>query len=88
VASLKSPPALQETWVRSLGQKDPLEEGRATHSRMLSRRIPKDRGDWWAIVHGVAESDMTERLSTQHMIKESSPSWANHARERKARVPF
>ena len=29
MASLKSPPALQETWVRSLGQKDPLEEGRA-----------------------------------------------------------
>ena len=33
---------------------------------------------------GLKQSDMTERLSTQHMIKQSSPSRANHARERKA----
>ena len=31
--SVKSLPAMQETWVRSLGQKDPLEKGMATHSR-------------------------------------------------------
>ena len=30
----------QETWVRSLGQKDPLEEGMATHSSILAWRIP------------------------------------------------
>ena len=30
---IKNPPAKQETWFQSLGQKDPLEEGRATHSR-------------------------------------------------------
>ena len=30
----------QETWVRSLGQEDPLEEGMATHSNILAWRIP------------------------------------------------
>ena len=30
----------QETWVRSLGQEDPLEEGMATHSSILAWRIP------------------------------------------------
>ena len=33
-------PAMQETWVRTLGQKDPLEEGMATHSSILAWRIP------------------------------------------------
>ena len=33
-------PEVQETQVRSLGQEDPLEEGRATHSSILARRIP------------------------------------------------
>ena len=36
----------QETWVRSLGQEDPLEEGMATHSSILAWRIPMDRGTW------------------------------------------
>ena len=30
----------QETWVQSLGQEDPLEEGMATHSSILAWRIP------------------------------------------------
>ena len=38
-----------EMWVESLGQEDPLEEGMATHSSILSRRIPMDRGAWQAI---------------------------------------
>ena len=33
-------PAMQETWVQSLGQEDPLEEGMATHSSVLAWRIP------------------------------------------------
>ena len=37
-----------ETWDQSLGQEDPLEKGRATHSSILAWRIRMDRGAWWA----------------------------------------
>ena len=33
---VKNPPALQETWVQTLGWEDPLEKGRATHSSILA----------------------------------------------------
>ena len=35
----------------------------ATHSSVLAWRLPRDRGAWWAIVHGVPELDVTEHLS-------------------------
>ena len=54
--AVKNPPATWETWVRSLGWEDPLEEGMATHSSIHAWRIPMDRGTWWATVHGVAKS--------------------------------
>ena len=38
--SVKSLPAVQETWVRSLGWEDPLEEEMATHSSTLAWEIP------------------------------------------------
>ena len=53
---LKNPFAMWETWVRSLGWEDPLEEGISTHSSILTWRIPMDRGSWWATVHEVAKS--------------------------------
>ena len=34
-------PAVQETWVQSLGQEETLEKGRATHSSVLAWRIPQ-----------------------------------------------
>ena len=37
---IKNPTAMQETWVQSLGQEDPLEKGRATHSSILAWTIP------------------------------------------------
>ena len=37
---IKNPPALWETWVRSVGWEDPLEEGIATQSSILAWRIP------------------------------------------------
>ena len=47
---VKNPPAMQETWVLSLGWEDPLEKGKATHSNILAWRVP------W----GRKESDRTE----------------------------
>ena len=37
---VKNVPAMRETWVRSLDWEDPLEEGMATHSSILTWRIP------------------------------------------------
>ena len=53
---VKKLPAMWETWVQSLGWEDRLEEGMATHSRILAWRIPMDRGAWWATVHRVTKS--------------------------------
>ena len=49
---VKNPPKMQETWVPSLGWKDPLEKGKATHSSLLAWTIP------WTIAHGVSKSQM------------------------------
>ena len=38
--TVKNPPAMQETWVLSLGQEDPQETGMATHSSIVAWRIP------------------------------------------------
>ena len=40
---VKNPPAMRETWIRSLGWENPLENGKATHSSILAWRIP------WAV---------------------------------------
>ena len=53
---IKNPPAMWENWVRSLGWDNPLEEGMATHSSILTWRILIDRGAWQATVHGVTKS--------------------------------
>ena len=53
---VKNPPAMWETWFQSLGWKDPLEEGMATHSSILAWRIPMDRGVWQATVREVTKS--------------------------------
>ena len=37
---VKNPPAIQETWVRSFGWKDPLEKEKSTHSSILAWRVP------------------------------------------------
>ena len=63
--TVKSLTTKQETWVRSLGWEDPLEEGMATYSCILAWRIPMDREAWRAPVHGDhKESDTNEQRST------------------------
>ena len=49
---IKNPPAMQETWIRSLGWEDPRKEGLATHFNILAWRISMDRG----ARHGVKKS--------------------------------
>ena len=58
---VKNPPAMQETWVGSLGCEDPLEKGMATYSSTLAWRIPwiEEPDSPWR--H--KEADMTERLT-------------------------
>ena len=54
--SVKSLPAVQETWVRPLGGEDPLEKEMATHSSILAWKIPRPEEPGGATVHGVAKS--------------------------------
>ena len=56
VQTVKNLPAMQDTWVRTLGWEDPLEEGVGTQSRNLAWEIPMDREAWQTIVQGVAVS--------------------------------
>ena len=63
---------MRETRVRSLGWEDPLEKEMATHSRTIAWKIPwtEEPG---RLVHGVAESDTTERLHFHfHTLLEQS----------------
>ena len=57
--SVKNLPAMQETWVRSLGQEDPLEKEMATHSSILAWRIPGTEEPGGLQSMGLQESDMT-----------------------------
>ena len=60
---VKNPPALWETWVRSLGWKDPLEKGKGTHSSILAGEFHGQYSLW-----SDKEPDTTERLSLSHFI--------------------
>jgi len=56
---VKNPPAMWETWVRSLSWEDPLEKGMATHSSIVAWRIPD------CVVDEVSKSQT--RLSDFHL---------------------
>ena len=53
---VKHLPAMQETWVRSLGQEDPLAEGVVTHSSILAQRI------LWTEEPGGLQSIVSQRV--------------------------
>ena len=54
--SVKNLPAMQETWVHSLGQEDPLEKEMAAHSSILAWRIP------WTEEPGGLKSMVSQRI--------------------------
>ena len=54
--TVKNLPAMQELWVPSLGQKDPLEEGMAAHSSIVAWRIPWTEEPGGPQYPGVAKS--------------------------------
>ena len=58
---VRSPPAMQETRIQSLGLEDPLEKGMATRSSILAWRIPWTEKTGRPQSMGSQESDMTER---------------------------
>ena len=60
----KNLPAMQETWVRSLGQEDPLAKRMATHSSILAWEIPRTKEPEKSYCPwGHKELDMTEQLT-------------------------
>ena len=64
---VKNPPAMQETWVRNLGQEDPLEKGKATQLQFSGLEHSRLYSPW-----GRKEMETTERPSLTHSIFKSS----------------
>jgi len=60
---IKISPEIQETWVQSLGQKDPLEDGIATQPSIPTWRIPWTEESGRLQSMGFQKSDMAERLT-------------------------
>ena len=66
---VKNLPAKQETWVRSLGQEDPLEEGMATHCSILAWRIP------WTEEPGRLQSMALKKMGMTQQLNHVTPEW-------------
>ena len=62
VQRLKHLAAMWETWVRSLGQEDPLEKEMATHSSILAWRIP-----WMEELGGLQSTGRQELVTTERL---------------------
>ena len=60
---VKNLPAMQKIWVQAVGQEDPLEKGMATHSSILTWRIPGTKEPGRLQSMGLQKSDTTERLT-------------------------
>ena len=70
---VKRLPAMWETWVRSLGQEDPLEKELATHFSTLAWKIPWTEEPSRLQSMGRKESDVTERLHFDSHFHNISP---------------
>ena len=69
---VKNLPAVQETWVRFLGQEDPLEEDMATHSSILAWRIP------WTEEPGGLQSMRSQRVGNDRVTEYTHKSHTVH----------
>ena len=65
--TVKNLPAMQETWVQSLGWEDPLEKEMATHSRILAWKIP------WTEEPGGLQSMGSQRIGQDLVAKQQPP---------------
>ena len=72
---VKNLKTMQETQVQSLGWKDLLEKGMATHFSIPTWRIPMDQGAWWATVHGSQRVSMIERLTFLPFTLKKKPTY-------------
>ena len=75
---VKSLPAQQETWIRSLGWEDPLEKEMATNTSILAWAIPCIEEPGGLQSMGSQESDMTEHVQI-HMASRSRESTLSHS---------
>ena len=64
--AVKNPPAIQEIWVQSLSQEDPLEKGMATHSSILAWRIQ------WTEEPGGLQSIGSQRVGQTAVVFKAS----------------
>ena len=60
---VKNLPAIQETWIKSLGREDPLEKGMATNSSILAWRIP-----WREEPGGLQSMEYSKELDTTEQL--------------------
>ena len=68
---MKNPPAMQETWIRSRGWEDPLEEGMATHIQYSDLENPQgQRSLTGCTPRGGKESDTTEGQAHNHLARQ------------------
>ena len=68
---VKNLPAVQETWVWSLGQEHPMKKGMATHSRILAWRIP------WIEEPGRLQSMVLQRVCTERLSLSKNTQYIN-----------
>ena len=81
----KNLPAMQETWVRSLGRKEPLEKGMATHSSNLAQRM------LWTEEPGILRAEIPQKKWSSHHGQQKSPkcsTWMQSQNDRMIALHF
>ena len=87
---VKHLPAMWETWVWSLGQEDPLEEGMATHSSTLAWKIPwtEEPGRLQSMGSQRVRDDWATSLSLNHILLKILQSFQSNRKEFQIQITF